>query len=236
MVKLNAPANGYADEALNRTVLRPLLQDLQADPRTLVITERLSYRDVLSLYASADAFISLHRAEGLGLGLLESMALGKPVIATGWSGNKAFMSPSNACSVRHSLVPTKGRHKAYLATMSGKPVWAEPDIDDAALWLRRLARDPVLCHSIGAAARQAFLRYQSEAAALGFLGDLVALHDHQRANPMAPSSEARGKRVREVQRKLLRADMSALQRVGAHAWDQFERRIGWRLTARLAPK
>ena len=75
VVKLNVPESGYADEERNRNVLQPLLQRLRADKRTVVISETLAYRDVLSLYAGADAFISLHRAEGLGLGLLESMAL-----------------------------------------------------------------------------------------------------------------------------------------------------------------
>ena len=62
------------------------------DHRMHVITEVLPYNDVISLYASADCFISLHRSEGLGLGMMEAMLLGKPVIATGWSGNLDFMT------------------------------------------------------------------------------------------------------------------------------------------------
>ena len=62
-----------------------------------VITEVLPYDDdVISLYASADCFISLHRSEGLGLGMMEAMLLGKPVIATGWSGNLDFMTADNS--------------------------------------------------------------------------------------------------------------------------------------------
>ena len=48
---------------------------------------------MLSLMASVDCFVSLHRSEGFGLGMAQSMYLGKPVIATGYSGNMDFMKP-----------------------------------------------------------------------------------------------------------------------------------------------
>ena len=35
-------------------------------------------------FAASDCYVSLHRAEGFGLTLAEAMALGKPVIATGY--------------------------------------------------------------------------------------------------------------------------------------------------------
>jgi len=237
VVKLNVPAGGYADEVRNRTVLQPLLRRLRADKRTLVIAESLSYRDVLSLYASADAFISLHRAEGLGLGLLESMALGKPVVATGWSGNKVFMSPANACMVRHTLVPVEATHMAYVGAMKGlEPLWAQPDIDDAALWLQRLASDSALRLSIGSAATSAYLRYQTEATALGFLDDLMALRRHQQANPRAASVMSRRTRIQEVRHTLQRAGLGPAGRLGLQLRDQFDRHIAWRLVARSATK
>ena len=49
-----------------------------------------------ALFARADCYVSLHRAEGFGLTLAEAMALGKPVIATGFSGNTDFMTPANS--------------------------------------------------------------------------------------------------------------------------------------------
>ena len=49
-----------------------------------------------ALFARADCYVSLHRSEGFGLTLAESMALGKPVIATGYSGNTDFMTPANS--------------------------------------------------------------------------------------------------------------------------------------------
>src|SRR5206468_4075401 len=47
---------------------------------------------IRDLMAACDAYVSLHRAEGAGLTITDAMALGKPVIATGWSGNMDFMN------------------------------------------------------------------------------------------------------------------------------------------------
>ena len=44
----------------------------------------------------ADCYVSLHRAEGFGYTLAEAMWIGKPVIATGYSGNVDYMSPTTA--------------------------------------------------------------------------------------------------------------------------------------------
>lgn len=50
-------------------------------------------------------YVSLHRAEGLGLGLAEAMYLGRAVISTGYSGNLEFMNENNSLLVAYGLVP-----------------------------------------------------------------------------------------------------------------------------------
>ena len=49
-----------------------------------------------------DVYISLHRAEGFGLTLLEAKMLGKKVIASDYSGNVDFMG-----SKTDFLIPVK---------------------------------------------------------------------------------------------------------------------------------
>jgi glycosyltransferase involved in cell wall biosynthesis len=61
--------------------------------------------DMASLLNQIDCYVSLHRSEGFGLGLAEAMLLGKPVIATGFSGNLEFMKPTNSFLVSYNLVP-----------------------------------------------------------------------------------------------------------------------------------
>jgi glycosyltransferase involved in cell wall biosynthesis len=102
------------------------------------------------LIESADVMLSLHRAEGFGIPLAEAMLRGKPVVATDWSGNLEFMDAEAACLVPARMVPMKDEVSAYQRLDS---VWADADIDAAAMWLRRL-RDPDLRATIGKAARQ----------------------------------------------------------------------------------
>lgn len=101
------------------------------------------------LYRSADVLLSLHRAEGFGLPILEAMSHGVPVVATAWSGNMDFMSPSDSELVPYRLVPVNDLSGVY-----GRSMWAEPDIEAAACMLRRLADDQEHYRRVAAAAHQ----------------------------------------------------------------------------------
>ena len=68
-----------------------------------------------ALVAACDAFVSLHRAEGYGLHLAEAMAHGKPVVATGYSGNLEFMDDTNSRLVPFTLVPIPDGCEPYPA-------------------------------------------------------------------------------------------------------------------------
>ncbi|HET6351619.1 MAG TPA: glycosyltransferase [Coriobacteriia bacterium] len=123
------------------------------DHRVIVNSDAMGYRDVLSLYASSDVLLSLHRAEGLGLSLLEAMSFGKVVVATAFSGNMDFMTPENSCPVPFTMVPVQASTQpAYSKRFAGEQEWAEPDVDAAATALRALADSPELRARLGSAA------------------------------------------------------------------------------------
>jgi len=104
----------------------------------VVITDRMLSRPrVNGLIDASDAIVSLHRSEGFGLILAEAMALGKPVIATAWSGNMDFMNGGNSCPVNYSLVTLDRDHGTYRAGQQ----WAEPDTEHAAQLMRRVVND-----------------------------------------------------------------------------------------------
>jgi len=92
-----------------------------------------------ALVAACGCFVSLHRAEGFGLGLAEAMALGRPVIGTGYSGNVDFMTPENSWLVRHSMTEVGLEGENYPS--EGR--WAEPDVAHAAQLMREVWEDPV---------------------------------------------------------------------------------------------
>lgn len=146
----------------------PTTEQLRArarrDGRVVLVEGSLDYDRVLSLYASLDIFVSLHRSEGIGLGMLEAMALGKPVVATGWSGNMSFMDRSNACIVSYELVPVQSATPVYRQDLLGpQAVWANPDVANAAEWMRMLVQRPDVRAAIGRSAGEAMKRYQEEA-------------------------------------------------------------------------
>ncbi|MDE8349983.1 MAG: glycosyltransferase [Acidocella sp.] len=100
-----------------------------------IINKNLAESDLRGLIAASDIVLSLHRSEGFGLIPATAMLLGKPVVATGWSGNLAFMTPETSALVSYRLVPPEDDRGVY--NVAGA-LWAEPDIEDAATKLRYL--------------------------------------------------------------------------------------------------
>jgi glycosyltransferase involved in cell wall biosynthesis len=179
IIKVNNPS----PRGVEHRALAQLRQACAGIPGVRFITDTLPHSDVLSLYASCDIYVSMHRSEGYGLGMYEAMQLGKPVIATGWSGNMAFMDHTSACLTSYHLVPVPVWRGgvAYISRGYRRPVqWAEPKVDDAAKWLARLASSPELRREKGAAALAAIAAYQQVAERAAFLDELRAIHDQKR--------------------------------------------------------
>jgi glycosyltransferase involved in cell wall biosynthesis len=93
----------------------------------------------------ADCYVSLHRSEGFGLTMAESMILGKPVIATGYSGNLDFMTEENSFLVPHSWSTVPKGADPYPEGAR----WADPDLDVAASLMRKVVARPELAASVG---------------------------------------------------------------------------------------
>lgn len=125
--------------------LRSLIDLIISDPRITLRDDILARGDVQALQRCSDAYISLHRSEGFGLGMAESMRLGKPVIATAYSGNMDFMTLENSCPVPYRLVPVLKDQYMYHQGQH----WAEADVDAAAAFMRRLVADAIYCRTIG---------------------------------------------------------------------------------------
>jgi glycosyltransferase involved in cell wall biosynthesis len=150
--------------------------------RIILLEKSFSYPEVLSLYASCDILISLHRAEGLGLSPMEAMFLGKPVIATGWSGNMDFMNDENSCLVPSTLVPvTSNAQSGYNPAYIGSPtIWAQPDIDTTVLWMQRLAGDPQLRIDIGKRAHTSITERHVESCKGNVFKSIRNFYEHHR--------------------------------------------------------
>jgi glycosyltransferase involved in cell wall biosynthesis len=142
VIKVQNVVGNEADFAALQASVRDL-------PGTVLLTETLSRADITALEAACDCFVSLHRSEGFGLAIAESMLLGKPVISTDWSATAEFVNHDNGCPVPAKLITLEQNHGPYAKGST----WAEPDVKHAAEWMKRLFADRSLAARLGAAAR-----------------------------------------------------------------------------------
>jgi glycosyltransferase involved in cell wall biosynthesis len=171
VAKLMLPRDGSGAPALEW--MRGLAA---ADASIHLVEAPLSDADLLSLFASCDAYISMHRAEGLGLGMLQAMHLGLPVVATAYSGNMSFMDEDSACLVPYETVPVRDtKLPTYQAVAHLAPTWAEPDVEAAADWLVTLATDREFRRQRAHAAARAAAAWQREALAFDWLDRLAEI-------------------------------------------------------------
>jgi glycosyltransferase involved in cell wall biosynthesis len=143
VVKVQNIAGNESDFAALQASVRDL-------PGTVLLTETLSRADIYALEAACDCFVSLHRSEGFGLAIAESMLLGKPVISTDWSATAEFVTEENGCPVAARLITLEQNHGPYAKGST----WADPDPAHAAEWMKKLFTDRAFAAHLGAAAKE----------------------------------------------------------------------------------
>jgi glycosyltransferase involved in cell wall biosynthesis len=114
------------------------------------------------------------------------MALGKPVIATGYSGNLDFMTPENSYLVDYALGTVPPGCEPY-------PVgahWAEADLDQAAALMRRVHEMPDEAARRGQLAREHVLTQFSPAVCGGRVARRLAQIEELRRARAAPGEAA----------------------------------------------
>ena len=114
-----------------------LKNKMDGDSRILQIHEVLPHSENTALMQCCDCYVSLHRSEGFGLTLAESMLMGKPVITTGYSGNMDFTNPETALLVDYKLVQVQPGDYPF----SRGEMWAEPNVQQACEYMRELVED-----------------------------------------------------------------------------------------------
>lgn len=138
-----------------------LRASIASDRRIHLVETTMSRETLTGLQSVVDSYVSLHRAEGLGLGLAEAMALGKPVIGTGYSGNLDFMNEHNALLVNYHLIPLTAED--YIEWRGQH--WAAADSGHAAAHMRRLYEDRSFARALGERGRATILKDWSPVAA-----------------------------------------------------------------------
>jgi glycosyltransferase involved in cell wall biosynthesis len=125
-----------------------------------LIEEYLSGAERDALMASCDCYVSLHRSEGFGLTCAEAMLCGKPVIATAFSGTADFVLPQHSLPVDYELTTVGAGNEPYAASA----LWAEPDLEQAAAYMQRIAGSPEYARELGERARSYITQVHSRSA------------------------------------------------------------------------
>jgi glycosyltransferase involved in cell wall biosynthesis len=134
---------------LNRNQHGQLRDAISGRNDIILVDSYLSREQLHSLLNECQTYISLHRSEGYGLTIAEAMSLGKPVIATAYSGNLDFMKPDNSILVPFELVRVGNQAFPYPEDSR----WAQPDVEFAASAMRELSADEGMRTRIGNKAR-----------------------------------------------------------------------------------
>jgi GT2 family glycosyltransferase/glycosyltransferase involved in cell wall biosynthesis len=112
----------FHSTSLEPTITRQITRALRGAENVLVIADVLSESDMSLLRAACDCFVSAHRSEGFGLNIAEFMALGKPVVATAYSGNLEFFDETVGYPLEYDLIEVKTQSGPYMPHY----VWADP--------------------------------------------------------------------------------------------------------------
>jgi glycosyltransferase involved in cell wall biosynthesis len=156
---------------------------LDKDHRIRIIHDTMSRQRMLGLIRACDCYVSLHRAEGFGLGMAEAMSFGKVVIGTDYSGSTDFLSAETGFPVAYHLRPL--RPDEYFWPQD--QVWAEPNMDSAVAMFRQAFND-VNARTRKAAAGKAFVdRKYSKAAVGAAVEQRIDEISRQRAGGFSPS-------------------------------------------------
>ncbi len=123
-------ANGRPRSGYDYETIRAMARS----DRILFLEDELDRADTYDFLASLDVYVSLHRAEGFGLTCAESMAIGRPVIATGYSGNVDFMDAKTSLLIPARVIETERPYGPYPAGTR----WADPDHQAAIEAIRSL--------------------------------------------------------------------------------------------------
>lgn len=142
-------------------------------PIAVIGEETLSIGEMRALHGRGDCFVSLARAEGWGLGAFEAAQLGKPVIMTGYGGQRDFLDPALAHLIDYDMVAV--HEPTWSANYRDTDRWAEPSLPQAVAAMKAVRADP---HAANARARaladRIRERFSQEAVTRALLGVLHA--------------------------------------------------------------
>ncbi len=103
----------------------------------VIIDKYLDKNSFYKLFISSDAYVSLHKAEGLGLNILDAIWFELPVILTHYGGPIDFFPKDYRYFVKFKKVPISPSVNAY----KFNTLWASPNLEEAAEKMESVYKD-----------------------------------------------------------------------------------------------
>jgi ADP-heptose:LPS heptosyltransferase/glycosyltransferase involved in cell wall biosynthesis/SAM-dependent methyltransferase len=182
---------GASAAALARRALHAARERLGSAGRIVLCAEAWSEAKIAALHARGDCYVSLHKGEGWAYPLFEAAGLGKPVLATAYSGPLDYLDAKHHWLVRARPAPVAQPYAYYHPSMR----WAEPDLEHAIEGMRWIATHRAAARE---AATRAATRLQEEfsaerigIAAKARLLELLAKSDRARAQAVVAHERRR---------------------------------------------
>jgi glycosyltransferase involved in cell wall biosynthesis len=132
-------------------------QPLKHYPPIFLIGGLLSHDEINQLHRLGDCYVSPARAEGWGMPIADAMSFGKPIIATGFSGNMDFMTEENSYPLDYSL--TVANKMPWIPWYEGDMLWAQPDIGQLIQTMQRVVDNPEEGQEKGRQARKHLVKH-----------------------------------------------------------------------------
>ena len=129
-----------------------LKRDLNYIPDIVLQNANVPDARMPNLYRATDCYVMPSRGEGWGRPYMEAMAMGLPVIATGWSGQTEFMNAANSYVLDYEVVDVPEPAWRETPTYQGHK-WAEPSPTHLRQLMRRAFEDRAEGRGLGEAAR-----------------------------------------------------------------------------------
>jgi hypothetical protein len=117
--------------------LKPLLDIIKNDDRIQIINKSVTKNELFKLINNSHCFVSLHRSEGLGRNIGESMLFGRPTIVSNYSGNVDFCTYNTSFLVDGKLIKVADKY----SNSQPSSVWFDPNLESAVEALRSVFYD-----------------------------------------------------------------------------------------------
>ena len=132
----NSPIRKEYEELLS--YIQQKTRTVNTEAKINLVSDTVSREELIGLMRSCHCYVSLHCSEGQGLGIIDAMKLGLPIIATGYSAPTDFLNSDNSILVKYNKVNVSDIIH-YSACWKSK--WAAVDIHDAAFAMNKIYHD-----------------------------------------------------------------------------------------------